>query len=148
MRVNVMRGNEMSYSELHLALVRQRANEIDARAQRVGPMLDALRHRTREPLPDPVTVRLAAAGDAPAVALLAELDSTLPPSGPLLLGERDGRPIAALSLSDGAVVANPFVATADVVALLELRARQLGQTGRRRHRRRRAIAWRLLRAGG
>jgi hypothetical protein len=62
------------------------------------------------------------------------------------VGERDGRPVAAVSLSDGAVIADPFVATADVVALLQLRARQLG--GQRRRRPGRALAWRLSRAAG
>ena len=56
---------------------------------------------------------------------IAELDSAPRPADPLLIGERAGRPIAALSLADGTVVADPFVASADVVALLRLRARQL-----------------------
>ena len=37
----------------------------------------------------------------------------------------DGEPVAAASLSDGRTVANPFLPTADVVALLSMRARQL-----------------------
>ena len=138
----------MNHSELYLAVLRQRAHNIDEHAQRVGPMLEALRNRTAEGMPDPVTVRFAGAADAPALARLAELDSSALPGAPLLVGERDARPVAALSLSDGALVADPFVPTADVVALLQLRARQLGQHGRARRGRRRAIAWRLLRAGG
>lgn len=138
----------MNHSDLYLAVIRQRANDIDERAQRIGPMLAALGDRPASRVRDPLTVRFAAAADAPELALLAELDCAPLPTAPLLVGERDGRPIVALSLSDGAVVANPFVPTADVVALLELRARQLGRSGRRRPGRRRAIAWRLLRAGG
>lgn len=137
----------MNHSLLYLAVIRQRAHDIDERAQRIGPMLDALKTRPGARSHDPLTVRFAGAPDEPALALLAELDSAPVPSAPLLVGERDGRPIAALSLSDGAVVANPFVATADVVALLELRARQLGRRGRRRLGRRRASVLRLLRAG-
>jgi hypothetical protein len=144
----VMRGTTMNHSELYLAVIRQRAREIDERAQRVGPMLKALKGRADAPSSDPLTVRFAGAADEPALRRLAELDCAAVPSVPLLLGERDGRAVAALSLNDGTVVANPFVATADVVALLELRARQLGRRGRRRLGRRRAIAWRLLRAGG
>jgi len=138
----------VTHSDLYLAVIRQRADDIEGRAQRVGPMLAALGDRPAAGSRDPLTVRLAAAADAPALALLAELDCAPLPAPPLLVGERDGRPIVALSLSDGAVVANPFVPTADVVALLELRARQLGRKRRRRPGRRSASAWRLLRAGG
>ena len=136
----------MNHSDLYLAVIRQRAHDIDARAQRLGPMLSALGERPAAVAPDPLTVRIANAGDWPALRVLAELDSALLPPAPLLVGERDGRAIVALSLSDGAVVANPFVPTADVVALLELRARQLRRDGRRRPGR--ALAWRLSRAGG
>jgi hypothetical protein len=135
----------MNHSDLHLALIRQRAAEIDSRAQRLGPMLAALGDETPPSASEPLTVRLAGAADWPALRRIAELDSASVPVAPLLLAERDGRPIAALSLSDGAVVANPFVATADVVALLKLRARQIARDGRRHGR---AVAWRLLRAGG
>lgn len=138
----------MNYSDFYMAIIRQRANAVDARAQRLGPMLAALEGPAPVRSHDPLTVRFAAAADAPALARLAELDCAPLPPAPLLVGERDGRPIVALSLSDGAVVANPFVPTRDVVALLELRARQLGREGRPRRGRRHAIAWRLLRAGG
>jgi hypothetical protein len=37
--------------------------------------------------------------------------------------------VAAVSLSDGVAVADPFRATADVVALLRLRAGQLKRAG-------------------
>lgn len=138
----------MNHSELYLAAIRQRAREIDERAQRIGPMLEALKGRSDAPSHDPLTVRFARAADEPALRLLAELDCASLPSVPVLVGERDGRAVAALSLTDGAVVADPFAPTADVVALLELRARQLGRRGRGRLGRRRAVAWRLIRAGG
>jgi len=70
----------------------------------------------------------------------ASARSVAPPEAPpLLIGERAGQPIAALSLADGAIVADPFVASADVVALLRLRARQLRAERRRRGRRRRLV---------
>ena len=94
----------------------------------------------------PVTVRLAVPDDAPELSRIAELDSAPLPPGPLLIGERSGRAVAALSLSDGAVVANPFVPTADIVGLMRLRARQLDREDR--SGRRRAIAWGMLRATG
>ena len=137
----------MNQSDLYLAVIRERAIAADRRAQRLGPLLAGLAEAGSPlPAPDPLTVRFGTAGDGPRIARIAELDSATSPCGPLLVGERDGRAIAALSLRDGTVVADPFVPTADVVALLELRARQLGREARRRPGR--AMAWRLLRAGG
>jgi hypothetical protein len=134
----------MNHSEPLLAAIRGRANEIDRRAQLMGPIVSALGEAPAPVQPEPLTVRLGVAADWPALRHLAELDSATAPPAPLLIGERNGRLLAALSLENGAVVANPFAPTADVVALLELRARQLGREGRPG----RAIAWRLLRAGG
>jgi hypothetical protein len=134
----------MNHSHLYLAMIRQRATDIDSRAQLLGPMLTEL-DREAVAVPEPVTVRLAKAADWPALRRVAELDSAILPSAPMLVAERDGRLLAALSLGDRAVVADPFVPTADVVALLELRARQIAREARRRPGR--ALAWALSRAG-
>jgi hypothetical protein len=72
-----------------------------------------------------VTVRPASPGDAPALAGLAALDSGAPPSGPALVAEVGGELWAALPLEGGRAIADPFRATADVVALLHLRASHL-----------------------
>jgi hypothetical protein len=66
--------------------------------------------------------RLATDDDDAAVERLAALDSTRPPSGRMLVGEIDGVPAAALSLSDGRVVADPFTRTDLLVVHLRLRA--------------------------
>ena len=47
----------------------------------------------------------------------------------MLVGELEGRAVVALSLADGEVVASRGVPTRDIVALLELRADQLRQSG-------------------
>jgi hypothetical protein len=86
------------------------------------------------PLFASIAVRLATANDREALERLAALDSTEPPRGSTLVGELLQRPVAALSLSDGRVIADPFVATADIVALLRFRARQLGASRPRRWR--------------
>jgi hypothetical protein len=70
------------------------------------------------------TVRSAHQADAFALQRLAQLDSAEVPAAPLLIGELDGRLVAALSLSDGTVIADPFVPTVELVALLRLRSRQ------------------------
>ena len=72
-----------------------------------------------------LTLRLATNADAPAVARLAELDDAGTPPAPVLLGVLMARPVAALSLTDGRVVADPFTPTTEVIELLRLRARQL-----------------------
>ena len=137
----------MNHSYLELIMLRQRAEEVNRRAQLLGPRLGELRDGREPRLREPVTVRFAVAGDACELTRLAELDSASRPRDPLLIGERSGRLVAALSLADGAIVANPFVASADVVALLRLRARQLrGEAGRRGRRRRLTmVPWRALR---
>jgi hypothetical protein len=67
-----------------------------------------------------IAVRLATANDREALERPAELDWAETPSGSTLVGERLERPVAALSLSDGRVIADPFVATADLVVRLRL----------------------------
>jgi len=110
---------------LFLAIARQHAEAADRRAQLLGPHLAALGESEQAPSRAPLTVRLDAPGDGREIAHIADLDSSVLPAPPLLVGERDGQIVAALSLRDGKTVANPYVPTADVVALLALRARQL-----------------------
>jgi len=51
----------------------------------------------------------------------------------------DGRPVAAASLVDGHVVADPFEPTADVVELLQARVAASARTAARPRRRRFAV---------
>lgn len=67
-------------------------------------------------------VRLASERDAQAVRELAELDGSRPLIEPVLIGEIQGRPAAAISLTDGRVVADPFQATSHLTPILRLRA--------------------------
>ena len=80
-----------------------------------------------------VTLRFGTAGDEKSLARLAPLDSAQPPEQPALLAEVDGQPLAALALSDGTVITDPFHRTADLVDLLRARARQLNGDSRMRH---------------
>jgi hypothetical protein len=72
-----------------------------------------------------IEIRSAGDGDARALRRLASLSGELLPEGPFVLAEVDGEPLAALSLSTGASLADPFRATYDLVALLRLRAEHL-----------------------
>jgi hypothetical protein len=89
----------------------------------------ALAHTSHEHV---IALRVAQPEDDYDVSRLAQLDDAQPPVAPVMLAVVDGEAVAALSLSDGRVVANPFVATEKVVSLLRLRATQL--SGERRHR--------------
>lgn len=70
----------------------------------------------------PVTLRLASVTDGAALDRLAQLDSRPLPPGPHLLGERDGRIQAAISLATGELVADPFRRTAELCELLRCHA--------------------------
>jgi hypothetical protein len=69
-----------------------------------------------------VLIRAARGSDGPALAELAALDSSAVPAGRVLVAETDGDLVAALEQDSGAHIADPFRPTADVVALLKLRA--------------------------
>jgi hypothetical protein len=71
---------------------------------------------------EPVTLRLAGPADTPALRRLAGLDSQRLSRGPHLVAERESRIDAALSLSCGALIADPFRHTAELCELLQHRA--------------------------
>jgi hypothetical protein len=68
------------------------------------------------------SIRRATDDDAWALRWLAELDSQRPLHGPALLGEIDGIPAAAISLTDARLAADPFQATAVLGQMLRARA--------------------------
>ena len=70
----------------------------------------------------PVILRRADSRDAGALRRLAGLDSRPLPPGPFLVAERAGALDAAVSLSTGALLANPFRRTAEIAALLRSHA--------------------------
>ncbi len=92
---------------------------------------------------DTVTIRMAVSADAPALSRLAQLDSRPPREPvPMLVAEVGGELRAALPLDAGPAIADPFWRTAELVAILAERARQLAPPPRRRV----ARPWLLLRA--
>lgn len=82
------------------------------------------------------------ASDQGALAKLASLDSHAPLEGAVLGAEVEGRLLAAISIADGALVADPFSHTGELRALLELRSGQLREQRPKRSRwqRRRPVA--------
>ena len=79
-----------------------------------------------------IELRQVRAGDTEGVRRLAELDSAPALAAPVLVAVINGEPVAAVSLSDQRIVANPFVETRELVALLRLRAEHLSPDARRR----------------
>ncbi len=71
-----------------------------------------------------LTIRPAAPADAAALARLARLDAARVPAGPTLLAEVGGELVAAYGLDRGERIGDPFRPTADVLDVLELRARR------------------------
>ncbi len=74
---------------------------------------------------DSLAVRRLSADDGTALRFLAGRDTAPIPAGELLGAEVGAHLVAAVSLTDGTVVADPFRATAAAVEMLELRAQQL-----------------------
>jgi hypothetical protein len=70
----------------------------------------------------PITLRLATDADAEALRHLAQLETRALPTGPFLVASRDGAIEAAISVSTGDELANPFRRTAELSALLRCHA--------------------------
>jgi hypothetical protein len=83
---------------------------------------------------DGLTVRAAAQRDSEAVRLLAALEGVEMPAGPVLVAQVGDDVIAALPLDGGRALADPFRPTKHLVAVLELRARQLRSENKPEHR--------------
>lgn len=72
--------------------------------------------------PHTIAIRPACRADEPALERLAALDSARALAEPILVASVDGEVRAALSLADGRAIADPFERTAELVALLSVRA--------------------------
>jgi hypothetical protein len=99
--------------------------------QHVGDLRRAARARKAPTEPvdhaekEDVTVRAASQRDREAVRLLAALEGVNLPSGQMLVAQVGDEVVAALPLDGGRALADPFRRTQHLVAMLELRARQL-----------------------
>ncbi len=107
--------------------------------------LEALRRAPHEPVRDtgPIEIHLATGADAPGLVRLAQLDSALAAAGELpgraqhgdvLVATSGGDVVAALSLSDGLLVSDPFHRSDELVRLLHLRRDQIARAERPRRR--------------
>jgi len=98
----------------------------DAAAPKHGAPRARLPRRPRRPRSSAdVVIRFARPRDAGAIRDLEALDSRVLGDGQRLVAEHDGIVVAAISVADGKVAADPFECTINSVALLRVRARQL-----------------------
>ena len=81
-------------------------------------------------LSEPVLVRRATNADLSRVRTLALLDSHRIDDGPYLVAEIADEMLAAMSLTSGDVVADPFRRTRDAIELLRMRAAQIAERER------------------
>ena len=68
-------------------------------------------------------IRSATPADRELLERIARLDTQASIAGPALIGEIGGTAAAAVALHDGRVIADPFMHTANLVALLRVRQR-------------------------
>jgi hypothetical protein len=106
---------------LDVTVVTAHNGAMRARRRRSHLVLDAGRE---------LLVRLAGPADRDELERLATLDSQAPLEGGALLAELDGTAVAALSLRDGRLIADPFVPTAAVADHLRLRASSIAASNR------------------
>ena len=69
-----------------------------------------------------IRIRVAREDDLAAVTRVAGRDTNQPPAWPILIAEVGSEIRAAISLTDGEVVADPFHRTAELVEMLRIRA--------------------------
>ncbi len=109
-----------SLAEARLADLRRAADH-----SRLAHAAKEVSLRPKVNLEVPITIRPARAADAAALVKLAECDSAEVPLAPVLIAEASGELRAAVSLYDGAAIADPFNHTLWMVQLLETRAAQM-----------------------
>jgi hypothetical protein len=79
-----------------------------------------------------VTIRHIGPEDVEALRCLSAIDSKRQPTGEILVADVGGELWAATSVDDRHTVADPFHPTRELVSLLQQRAGQLRDPGRRR----------------
>jgi hypothetical protein len=123
----------------HQVIAAERSKEIERAAERT-------RLRRRESLQpratvEPVALRLDRVHDRAALTELAALEGRPLPPGPFVVAEVNGAVVAAMPLGTGAVLADPFLPTAEILPLLALRAAQLSPPRSRFGLTKRAARW-------
>src|SRR3954471_18704290 len=123
------RGGNAMCSAISAELARDRELElrqIDRTGRRrLAGLLRFGRPKAVAPVETNVTIRVAGPADDEGLARLAELDSRPAPVGYVLVAEVGGELRAAMPVTGGETVADPFHPTATLTSLLALRVSQL-----------------------
>jgi hypothetical protein len=98
----------------------------------VGPQRDLEEGRAPHAHGQTLTIRYATADDAADLERLAEVDSSRPPRGVVLLADVDDELWAAVSLDDDHLVADPFRPSGELAFLLAQRAHKIRRAERGR----------------
>ena len=110
--------------DFHEMMLRDRQRELD-RGLKAAFLRRTDSDGTGAGPSEAVVLRLCCVCDDDALDRLAKLEGRPVSSGRHVVAEVDGTVVAALPLVSGELLADPFRATAHLVPLLELRARQL-----------------------
>jgi hypothetical protein len=112
-------------AELNMRVTQARTDELLRRAATLRRAGSTSGTTVRAAAVVPLTIRFADSLDANSLLTLAVVDSAEPLQLPALVADVEGELRAALSLVDGAVIADPFRPTVELVELLCTRAEQL-----------------------
>jgi hypothetical protein len=118
-------------SRMNLEVARTHIADLERRADAHRWMTEGIELEKTTKQEAIIALRMAAPEENGDLLRLALLDSADPIQGEALVGVVDGKIIAAVSLRDNRVIADPFTATAEVRDLLEARAAQLRRGPRR-----------------
>ncbi len=122
----------MSDPRLLWLLARARQREMERLGAVQAMHRPPLPQRTAPAAQSALTLRYGFPDDAGVISRLAALDCAAAPEPPLLLAEVEGELRAAISLSDGSHIADPFHPTSALLDLLRARAAQLDGSSRTR----------------
>jgi hypothetical protein len=119
-------------TRMSILIAQERMADLERKAEAKRRASEVVEEHTETPV---LALRLAGPDEADELAELAELDSQRPLTGDVLVALLDGELVAAMSLEDGRVVADPLVRTLEERALLRTRAAQLKRGPKPRRRR-------------
>ncbi len=87
--------------------------------------MNGIQAQTRNAAGQALTIRSATQADSVALRRLAQLDSAPSLVGEVLVAESGGEAVAAIGITSGLVIADPFRRTAEISSLLVTRRRDL-----------------------
>jgi hypothetical protein len=118
-------------TRMNILIANERIADVERKVEAARRSAEVAEQPAETPV---LALRTAGPDEAGELDRLAALDSQRPLTGEVLVALLDGRLVAAMSLEDGRVVADPLVRTLEERALLHTRAAQLRRRPRPRRR--------------